>query len=1350
MFPAVLFPRPGAATRLGRVAASLIALAAIFLVAVPTGSAEIFKTVFEDDFASNSIDPSRYQPDAPFFEGGVGDIHAQAANGVVEFVGTTTQQWWSGGTLRVVPVFEASEQGNLVVSIDRVAEAGVGSASRSALWILDETKTKYVLFADVRAEGGWRYNRKIGEDGDVPTGSGTDIADFNGGTFDDGGLHQMKVVANGQTVKLYVDGQFGAEVKFPFSTVVVEFGSYARANDDTAATTWDNLKIENALPTKVVLEDDFAAGTIDGARYQPDAPFFEGGLGDIHAEAGNGVVEFVGTTTQQWWSGATLRVVPVFPVSEQTQVSVSIDRVAEAGVGSASRSALWILDETQTKYVLFADVRAEGGWRYNRKIGEDGDVPTGSGTDIAAFNGDTFDDGGLHQMKAVADGKTVKLYLDGQLGAEVKFPFSKIVVHFGSYARANNDTADTTWDNLKIETTLRQTSVVFADDFQSNTIDPARYEPDAPFFEGGTGTIQAQAGNGVIEFVGETTQQWWSGGTLRVVPTFTAADDSVLTASIDRVSEAGVGSASRSAFWILDETRTKYVLFADVRAEGGWRYNRKIGEDGDVPTGSGTDIAAFNGASFDDGGLHRMSMVADGKTVKLLLDGAEGAEVKFPFSPVVIEFGSYARANGDTASTVWDNLVIETAGGATFSSASLTVRAGQNSGDVVVKIPAGLNSQVPVQVRVVSANPAVAEPVGGTAGTLILNFPIGAPNTQTIKVRGVSLGGTKLTLEGDVAGGNELSVAVISGPGVQLEENFAGAIAPAKWQVSNASFETGTGTYTVAANNGVLEIAGATDVDFWAGASLKSANSFVATPELLLSVEVDRVLIEQVGVAGRTGVYLTTADRSKYVFLGQNVGENNWHVNVNPGTATGAGTALTALNAITDTGSHRLQLVANGETVEVFVDGVSGGRFSFPVTTGIFVELGAYARTSGDTVLGQFDNVKVENLLPCTGVSPVSVSMTIAESGRSAAVTVPALLHDSAPLAVTITSQNPAVAVPAGAVNGVLTLNFAAGAANTQMIAVTPVGLGATTFSISSTPQNCVSGNLSVEVVSVPQVFLTDDFPGSAVDTTKWRQDETAFDTGTFAADTSGIRVENGVVKIDITAESSLWPGMALYTANTYAASQTEPVTFEIDRVSVDFVLFTGTGAEQRTGAWIREPGGNYVFLSDYVAHDGRNFGWHYNKVNGQPDDDAVGNGVNLPAFDGGNFDDGNLHRLKLVANGATVKLFVDGIFGAAVPFAYSSGLTFGFAAYVDETGNVVQSQFDNALITGGATAVPPKLAVNLQDGSILITWTGTGVLESNDRLATTGWSDVTPAPVGNSLTIAPASQGQNRYYRLR
>src|SRR5206468_10770868 len=120
----------------------------------------------------------------------------------------------------------ASDDSTITLTIDRVAEQDLGTAPRGAHSFPTRRSSDLVLFADVRGEGGWHYNRKIGEDGDVPTGSGTDIAAFNGGTFDDGGLRRMKLVSNGQTVKQYVDDIFGTEVKFPFSRVVFEFGSY--------------------------------------------------------------------------------------------------------------------------------------------------------------------------------------------------------------------------------------------------------------------------------------------------------------------------------------------------------------------------------------------------------------------------------------------------------------------------------------------------------------------------------------------------------------------------------------------------------------------------------------------------------------------------------------------------------------------------------------------------------------------------------------------------------------------------------------------------------------------------------------------------------------------------------------------------------------------------------------------------------------------------------------------------------------------------------------------------------------------------------------------------------------------
>src|SRR6266403_1210216 len=136
--------RPHAASR------DLLAVASVLLLlaSLPRASAQITNQVFFDDFSAGVIDTNKYQPDAPFFEGGLGDIHATEANGVVEFTGTVSQQWWAGATLRLVQTFTASDETNEVVSVDRVSEAGVGTSSRSALWIMDLPQRHFVLFAD--------------------------------------------------------------------------------------------------------------------------------------------------------------------------------------------------------------------------------------------------------------------------------------------------------------------------------------------------------------------------------------------------------------------------------------------------------------------------------------------------------------------------------------------------------------------------------------------------------------------------------------------------------------------------------------------------------------------------------------------------------------------------------------------------------------------------------------------------------------------------------------------------------------------------------------------------------------------------------------------------------------------------------------------------------------------------------------------------------------------------------------------------------------------------------------------------------------------------------------------------
>ena len=493
-------------------------------------------------------------------------------------------------------------------------------------------------------------------------------------------------------------------------------------------------------------------------------------------------------------------------------------------------------------------------------------------------------------------------------------------------------------------------------------------------------------------------------------------------------------------------------------------------------------------------------------------------------------------------------------------------------------------------------------------------------------------------------------------------------------------------------SGGVLNIGGFVTLSSWGGASVRTENNYVATKDLNLSFSVDRVSVD-IDIGARTGVFIANADRSEFVFFSQNSGdvaENTavWQVNVN---STGNGMNIPAFDfANGSLGRHTMEMIANGETVELLLDGVSGGKFPFEVASGIHFEIGAYSELAEafDQVNAVFDDVQIANVLPSIEISPSSVTALINSHDNVATVTIPALLNDGQDVSVTVTSSDPGVVVPGGEAGGSLTLLFEAGAPNVQDLVLVPTGKGSATLDLSTDSEAGVK-SMRVNVVSEPEEALIENFGGSSLDANRWDIDNLPFDSGVATADSS-VSVVDGQLVIDVTAEESLWPGFAVFTKERFNASLENPITFEVNRTNLDFVLTTGTGSEQRTGAYVRDDNGNFVFFNDYVAHDGRNFGWRYNKQTGAPDDDPTGAGVNISAFDGGLFDNRGDHRLKMIVNGATVQLYLDDIFGAEVEFASANGLSFGIGAYVDETGNVTVGSFDNVLVLAGDSGAGP------------------------------------------------------------
>lgn len=232
----------------------------------------------------------------------------------------------------------------------------------------------------------------------------------------------------------------------------------------------------------------------------------------------------------------------------------------------------------------------------------------------------------------------------------------------------------------------------------------------------------------------------------------------------------------------------------------------------------------------------------------------------------------------------------------------------------------------------------------------------------------------------------------------------------------------------------------------------------------------------------------------------------------------------------------------------------------------------------------------------------------------------------------------------------------------------------------------------------------------------------------------------NGQFELVVTATGNYWGGASLVTSQSWSASAIDPLVFELDRVAS---LSAATGT--RTAVWITDAGrSNFVCLADLSE---ASLGWSYNQRVGQSSDTPTGAGVDIPAFNGGTFDDGGPHHIKLVANGTTVKIYLDGVFGVEAPFPVSQGIQFEVGGYVRAEGDTLTGDFDNISIAGTPPSTPGKLTAIRQGANVAISWMGNGTLQSS-VLVTGSWGDVT-AP-SNPLIIPPSDQGQQKFYRLR
>ncbi len=382
-----------------------------------------------------------------------------------------------------------------------------------------------------------------------------------------------------------------------------------------------------------------------------------------------------------------------------------------------------------------------------------------------------------------------------------------------------------------------------------------------------------------------------------------------------------------------------------------------------------------------------------------------------------------------------------------------------------------------------------------------------------------------------------------------------------------------------------------------------------------------------------------------------------------------------------------VSVAVNGEPLAISSDPASptvlsmAGGFLANYITLLNYAAGSY------TWIDAFDNLKI-SAEACVTAAPSMVFVDTGASDQAVEVRIPEALNASAAATVTLTSADPAIAVPTGSVGGKLDITFAAGGPRTKTVNITGVGQGTTEIALSNGAGVCVGAPVSVTVYPSSPAVWCDEFATDPYDPF-YRLNTTPFETGLAFGQVTVVPATG--IEFYLSANGDYWGGWSLATEQIFSASPAAPLTLEIDRVLHE-TYGTIAGTSTRSGVWITDQTrSRYVFFS-YNSNEG---GWQYNRKIGLAGDSATGGGPNIPAFDFLPYDDGGLHRMKMVADGATVKLFLDGLLGAEVAFPVSSGIVFEFGAYTRGADDAVTATFDNLCIYSLAGASEPCVAVS-------------------------------------------------------
>ena len=183
---------------------------------------------------------------------------------------------------------------------------------------------------------------------------------------------------------------------------------------------------------------------------------------------------------------------------------------------------------------------------------------------------------------------------------------------------------------------------------------------------------------------------------------------------------------------------------------------------------------------------------------------------------------------------------------------------------------------------------------------------------------------------------------------------------------------------------------------------------------------------------------------------------------------------------------------------------------------------------------------------------------------------------------------------------------------------------------------------------------LSDDFAGDRVDAAKW--DVVNLGLESDAASDITAKVLGGQLVFSGTTGTNYWAGKTLMSRGAFTVGRGERLSVEVERLPL-----TAKGTGTRSGLWLWVDSSNYFLF----AQDTEKEEWSYNVDGGQ------GSGVRmLPATDTGK------HVMRLVHDGATVRVLLDGKELAKVPVRWQEGIHVGLTGQARMAGDSVSFAF--------------------------------------------------------------------------